>query len=90
MEQISQSYASTYQSTADNIAIEATKRVEGGRTTVAGHIKNGNNLVASLYIDDQQGVSTIVIYNKSAFAESAVMSSLEANLVSWIKQLIDI
>lgn len=90
MKQISQSISSIYQATADKIVIDATKRVKDGRFTVSGTIKSDNKNVASIYIDEQQSVTNITLFNDVVYSDDASIAvSLEQNLISWIKQLID-
>ena len=90
MKQISQSFSSTYQATADTIVVDATKRVEDGRYTVSATIKSENKNVGSIYIDEKQNVTNITLFNDVVYTEDAgVAATLEQNLISWIKQLID-
>ena len=60
-----------------------------GKYTVGGTVKKNDKTVATLFIDEMQNTSTIVLTNKEVFSDTSIAADLEANLIGWIKQLIE-
>lgn len=89
MHEISKNVTTTYKATTESLVIEATKRVCNGKYTVGGTVKKDDKTVATLFIDEMQNTSTIVLTNKEVFSDTSIAADLESNLIGWIKQLIE-